>query len=373
LITLGEASPVPSAVVSNLFGSGQGTNGIFRGNPATNNGPIYTVVLGTGGINTGATKLSFICTLLGYSGGCSYSTAATGTYYPLVPAGATGQSPPWSTSFTNGEGDNHLQVVNFGGGTGNIWEGYQCANNSTWQGTPYAGSLACGFGRIYTIGSNGLYTSSVAGVNGSTSSGIATHSGYSIGVYTATPAEILTAETGGPSSTPTSLPHALGIAVYCLNNTSQWPAMRPSDPGGAPSDQTCTSDTSGNLYPEYGELLRLSPSYSIPSTFTAPCQVLLRTLQDKGGYFIDTGNPGLQIEFLNDATYITNLSAGATPAPDPWPTLFGQMIGGANPDGNGTYNNTGASGMYFYQCMQTEGGTNIIPIANWTVYVLTQP
>jgi hypothetical protein len=362
LIALGVASPVPSAVPSTIFDAAieSGTGGIAGADPSVNNGPVYVVSPNTSPqVNATAPALQFLCTLAGYGGGCAYDTSSTGIPVYL-PAWATNEQNPFATTFAN-NGDGHLAVLDLA--IGLEYDCYQGANNSTWEGTAYPGSLACGFGRSYPIGSNGLYASN-ANVCCA-----ATHSGYAAGLFVASPTEIEAAITAGN----TSLNHALGIAMYCLNNNSQWPALRASDPGGSNSDKTCTSDTSGNTYPEYGEVLVLKSSYSIPATFTAPCQVLLKTLQTYGGYFVDTGNPGLAIQFLSKAVWTMDPSN----PPNPWPTMWAQLESGGNPDANGTYvggnGGTPPSGMYFHQCMQSVGGTNLIAASNFTVYVLTQP
>jgi hypothetical protein len=294
-------------------------------------GPVYVV---SSTINSNAPEVTF--TTYQYGGNPYSGTKVHVPTWAVNQCGAINAN----TSTSSGIGcknndtshDQHLSVIDLIDNI--IVDGWQCANQGTYNGTLHTGQLACSYGRSYPIGSNGLaQTNAPIGYE-------AQHAGFSVGAIDLTPQEILNAEAGTP------IAHALGLNVQCLNNPSIYPARTSS------SDGTCTSDTPGN-YPQYGELMQLLPSYNIDaSAYSAPCKAVLHAMQTYGVYMDDTGNGAIQLHSLSDFTY--NQDPGNPTSA--WATVGAQLVAGG--DGSGTYSNTDANSISWYGCLNRLSSSN---------------
>jgi hypothetical protein len=276
-----QKTQLSAAVVNTFWGFGLATGD----SPLDANGPVYVV---GPFINRNAPELTFTTHMFG-SG-----NAVVGTKIH-VPQFAVNQMG--TKQFI--QGDSHISIIDYLNQV--IVEGWQCANDSTWNGQAFPGQLACSWGARFAIGGNGL-PSDDRGDD-------AQHSGLAIAAVDLTPQEILNAEAGTP------IAHALQIGTRCLNNPSIYPADTVVG-----SDTLCNNETPGN-YPQSGDYLQLiqRPSLSIAS-HSAACQAVLQVMQTYGAVIGDTGENSRLLS-LSDFVYSTDSAHGE----DAWAQVIPQM------------------------------------------------
>ena len=313
-----------STVVQNFWSPGLASGD----SPLNANGPVYVV---SSTVNSDAPVLTFEANGFG-------SNRFSGTKVH-VPTWAVNQCGSIN-EVTSGNSDCHMEIIDY---INNIEvSGWECVNGGaggTFNGAKEPGQLFCTWGGVSPIGGTGLRSDGYD----------ATHSGFSEGAVDVTPQEILNAENGTP------IEHAFMIGTRCLNNPTVYPADTTNG-----SDSICSGDTSGTVYPAYGDLVQLVANPTVPvAAHSLACQAVLRAMQTYGAYLGDTGG---QIQMLSFSDFV--YSSDPTHPGDPWKTVVGQMTGSG--DASGSYN-VGGNGSGWSSCLQG------LQASDFEMYALARP
>lgn len=308
-----------STMVTNVLN--EGIEGYQPAAQSGGSGPIYVYPASP----TTTATYTFICTYLGY-GACNWNNQTIN-----FPTTNTALAQNWSGGTT----DHHVQSFDIKNQREVDGEGFGPYNLAPGGCNISSGQMQCGFGGEYPFTSSGL-----AHDQDNNSSGNA--AGYAWGLVEVTQADVANLQIGVP------IYHALSIETTCEAPSGTatggvYPART-----GYKSDVPCSSNT----YTQYGDMLHIISSFSIPAGASIICKGVLQALKTFGGYTVDNNNCcGLHVTF--EPPYaLTN--EGVSDANNIWYTTYYPQIAAVSAEGSGTNEN-----FSFKSCLNYVSASNV--------------